>query len=125
MVAESFGLTLDEVNLVDDSGKSHKIAFGDKKNKSYENLTEEEQDKVKQILFILDKFCVGDAAYHELTLSSDGDELPRSYLIKQCRESVNNLFHKERTPGSAPGAQLDLEEELITVLRKHVSFLKI
>lgn len=122
--AESFGLTLDEVSLIDDMGKPHTISFGEKTKKNYQHLPEKEQDKVKAILFIVDKFCIGDAAYHELTLSGNGEDLPRSYLVKQCRGNLNDLCHIERTPGLASGAQLDFKDELITVLRKHIVSLK-
>ena len=33
------------------------------------------------------------------------EKLPRSYLIKQCKESLNALTHVEQTPGTAEGAE--------------------
>ena len=38
---------------------------------------------------LLDKFCVGDAFYHELSMTTDG--LPRSYLVKQCRDELYKM----------------------------------
>lgn len=37
-------------------------------------------DKLEQVLCLLDKFCASDELYHELTIMCD--ELPKSYLIK-------------------------------------------
>ena len=43
------------------------------------------KDKVKSVLFLLDNFCIGE--FHELTnMCSGGKDLPRSYLIKQCKD---------------------------------------
>ena len=92
-----------------------------KMGKCFNDLSEEDQDKVKSVLFLLDKFCIGDAAYHELTMCSGGGDLPRSYLIKQCKDDLNKLCHITRTPGVAPGAQLDIATELESVLKKQVT----
>ncbi|KAL9977532.1 hypothetical protein ACROYT_G014945 [Oculina patagonica] len=55
-----------------DSCKERKAQF-------YKNLPEEEKDKVKSILYIMDKFSVSIQAYHEL--SQQKPALPRSYLV--------------------------------------------
>ncbi len=64
---------------------------------------------------------MGEAAYHEFTMTEAGADLPRSYLIKQCKSDLNNLVEIKKTPGEAKGAQLDFETELIGVLRNKVS----
>ena len=46
-----------------------------------DSLSEEEKEKVDQILFFLDKFCVGDSFYHQHSMFND--DLPKSNLIKQ------------------------------------------
>ena len=38
---------------------------------------------------LLDKFCVGDAFYHELSMITDG--LSRSNLVKQCRDDLYKM----------------------------------
>jgi len=50
---------------------------------------------VEQGLFLLDKFCVGNEVYHELSMITKG--LPKSYLVKQSRTAMNKLYHIERT----------------------------
>ena len=70
----------------------------------------------------MDKFCIGEAAYHELTCCPGGEELPRSYLVKQCKEDLNKLCSIERTPGEASGVAFNLHDELSTVIEKMVSF---
>ena len=53
--------------------------------KGFNDLSGDDQDKVKSVLFLLDKFCIGE--FHELTnMCSGGKDLPRSYLIKQCKD---------------------------------------
>ena len=56
------------------------------------------------VLFLMDKVCVGDNFYHELTMICD--DLPKSYLIKQRQNQLNNLCHKTSTPGEEEGAQV-------------------
>ena len=51
--------------------------------------------------------------------------LPRSYLIKQCKEDLNQICHITRTPGVAEGAELDFDTELETVIQQQVSFVNI
>ena len=120
--SESFGLHLDTVKLVDDSGSTRTISFGNKSLKSYKNLPTEDKEKIQQVLYIMDTFCIGEASYHELTCCSGGEQLPRSYLVKQCKEDLNKLFYIEQTPGTANGASLDFEQELICVLEKMVRY---
>ena len=120
---ESFGLRLDSVKLVDESGKDHFLSIGsEKRSRSYKDLPDEEQQDIQQVLFIMDKFCIGEAAYHELTCCPGGEELPRSYLVKQCKEDLNKLCSIERTPGEASGVAFNLHDELSTVIEKMVSF---
>ena len=72
-----------------------------------------ENERIEQILFLLDKFCVGDALYHEVSILSD--DLPKSYLVKQLRADMNKTYHIERTRGY-PGARLDFT----STVRDHV-----
>ena len=118
--ARTFGLSLSAVEVKDDAGVYHTYAAGkENTGKSYKDLSEEEGDLVKQTVFITDKFCIGEAAYHELTMVPSGTDLPRSYLLKQCKNDLNIILIT-RTPGEAEGAQLDFERELANVLRSKV-----
>ncbi|XP_067022102.1 uncharacterized protein [Acropora muricata] len=86
--------------------------------KGFNDLSEEDQDKVKTVLFLLNKLCIGDAAYHNLKMCSGGEDFPRSYLIKHCKDDLNTLCHITRTPGVVKGAQLDFATELKSFLKK-------
>ena len=120
--AKTFGLELDSINLLDENGSDHTITYKEADHtREYKNLPEEEQEKVKNILFLLDSFCVSNAAYHELTMNECGNHLPRSYLIKQCKEQLNSLCHITRTPGQAEGVQLGFKCELLSYIRKMAS----
>lgn len=54
------------------------------------SLSDENMTRMEQMLFLLDKLCVGDVFYHELT-TYEG-ELPPSYLIKQCKNFSNLII---------------------------------
>ena len=61
--AKTFGLELQSINLLDQKGTEHTITYNESNHaRAYKDLTEEEQEKVKNILFLLDNFCVSDAA---------------------------------------------------------------
>lgn len=122
--AKTYGLTLDSASFTDQKGVNHTLSFTDQEKKKYQQLPEEEKEKIKQILFILDKCSGGEAGYHELTMTPVGTELPRSYLIKQCKESFNKLSHIERMPGKADGAQFSFRDELCSIIKNDVSWLK-
>lgn len=109
---ESFGLKLHSLSLVDKEGQTKQIPFGRcENNKSiFSDLCEEEKDKIRGVLFIMDRFSVSDAAYHEFSMMTDGME--RSYLVRQCRTDLNKLIHITKTPGKQPGVQMSFKEEL-------------
>lgn len=121
--AETFGLHLSSVEFKDDTGMFHTMEYRTDNlgKKSYKELSDAEKEKVQQILFITDKFCISEAAYHEMTMTAGGGELPRSYLVKQCKTDLNSLCHISRTPGEAEGAELDFESELKNTIMKQVS----
>lgn len=58
---------------------------------------------MEKILVLFDTFCVGDCFYHELTMVMDA--LPKSYLVKERRDQLNNVCHVTPTPGIVKGAQ--------------------
>lgn len=80
---------------------------------------EDEKDKVEQILFLLDKFCVGDEIYHELAMVSEG--LPKSYIVKQKINELNKIYHVERHPGKYPGASINFTTTLHDHIRELLS----
>ena len=75
----------------------------------FDSLSEEEKEKVDKILFLLDKFCVGDSFYHEFSMYND---LPKSYIIKQWRTQLNDMCHIVSTPGRAEGGEVSFKELL-------------
>ena len=120
--SESFGLRLNTIKLIDDSERDHILTPGSEKGlKSYKDLPDEDQQDIQQVLYIMDKFCIGEAGFHELTCCPGGEELPRSYLVKQCKEDLNKLCSIERTPGKANGAAFNFLDELSAVVEKMVS----
>ncbi|KXJ10506.1 hypothetical protein AC249_AIPGENE18777 [Exaiptasia diaphana] len=119
--ADTYGLKLSSASFCDENGTKHDMTFNNTTaSKKFKDLPEDEQNKLKQILFIQDKFCIGEAAYHELCMTPSGESLPRTYLIRQCKESLDNLCHIERTPGKTEGAQVNFRQELSKVIRKYL-----
>lgn len=51
----------------------------------------------------MDKFGVSDEFVHEISM--EFDDIPRLYLVKQCRNDLNKICHITPTPGRALGAQ--------------------
>lgn len=119
---ETFGFKLDKLSLTDLSGDKVSLEYNGATKSAYHSLSEEEKDKVKNVVHIMDAFCVSDAAYHELSMT-EHEGLPRSYLIKQCRQDLNKLYSISRTPGEWPGAQLSFMEELHYQLSKQVNYI--
>ena len=108
---KSFGLEITQLKLQDEKGGAHTLDWeptptdGD-----YENLHKEDKKKLEQVLFLLDKFCVGDEVYHELTMITE--DLPKSYLVKQLRGNLNKIYHIEQTQGKYPGAKINFTATL-------------
>ena len=73
------------------------------KDTQYSKLSEDDKARVESILYLIDKFEVGDEFIHELTMTVEG--MPKSYLFKQCRNALNEDCIIKSTPGKAPGAQ--------------------
>ncbi len=64
-------------NWLTTRGKDHFLSIGSEEGlKSYKELPDEDQQDIQQVLFVMDKFCIGEAAYHELTCCPGGEELP-------------------------------------------------
>ncbi|CAB4024927.1 Hypothetical predicted protein, partial [Paramuricea clavata] len=97
-----------EAMLQDTEGSNYNLDFQNDTTPS--DLKESDKENLEKILFLLDKFCVGDEVYHELSILSD--DLPKSYLIKQLRSDLNKTYHIERTAGKCPGANLNFPSTL-------------
>lgn len=78
---DCFGLKLDLITLKENTENQHDINY---------NPTETEQDVLKKVLYLLDRFYVSDACYHELSVICKG--LPKSYLVKQLRKDMNTIM---------------------------------
>lgn len=117
----SYGVSLGTLSAEDFSGQHIELDLSpDKPRKisKYEALPEKEKTKIKEVLHILDRFCVGDAAYHVLSVLESG--LPRSYIVKQCRGDINSSFVITRTPGELVGAQMSFKDELRRKIKEKV-----
>ena len=73
----------------------------------YKRLEEEEKQKVRTLLYIMDRFSISIQGYHEL--SHVETSLPRTLLIETCPKQMDSQWEIKRTPGSAPGAELPLK----------------
>ena len=71
---ETFGLSLSSVTFSGKDGPNHTLSYEKLKKTSFNDLPKEEQDKLKSFLFLLDNFCIGDVAYHGLTICTGGEE---------------------------------------------------
>lgn len=118
--AESFGLKLETLTVREmKTGIVHNLSTEKDVPHRFDDLSEDNKSKVETVLFLLDKFCVGDSFYHELSM--EDDELPRSYLIKQRRGQLNNICHISSTPGDEEGAQVPFREILTERIRHYAA----
>ena len=111
--AKAFGLELQSLKVKEaKTGKTHEVNAETKTDEPGEHSSSQTgMSRVEQILYLLDKFCVSDEFYHELSMIENG--LPRSYLIKQCKNNLNKLCHVTPTPGTFEGAQVSFESLLL------------
>ena len=103
--AKSFGLIPKALELeMKKSGRKKIISLSDDKENQFTGDKRKEDDKqnLLQILFLLDKFGVGDAFYHELSMAHP--ELPRSYRIKEARRDLDKLIPIRRISQPFEGA---------------------
>lgn len=98
------------LNLSDSSTNPTLHAQTSNQSDKYSTLPEEERKKVEEVRFLMDQFGVSDQFYHHLTMVFN--ELPRSYLVKQCKHNLNEMSHLTVTPGKSPGVQTSFKELL-------------
>ena len=85
------------------------------------SLSDEDKSKVVMVLFLLDKFCVGDSFYHEMNMLFD--DLLRSYFVKQKRNQLNDMCHITSTRGIDEGAEVSSKELLRERINVYVTTL--
>ena len=90
----------------------------EKVNSSYERL-DEEKEKGRTILYIMDRFSISFEGYHEL--SQVDKSLPRTHLLESCTKAMDEKWDIKRTPGTAQGAELPFKVLLEKEIREHVS----
>lgn len=64
--------------------------------------SEKDEILLKEIRFLFDVFAISDQAYHKITMKTN--DLPKLYLIKNCRDRLNENIQIVWTPRNAPGA---------------------
>ena len=89
-------------------------------NQDKKKLHPNDKNTVESILFLMDKFGVGDEFIHELSMAVV-DFPVKSYLIKQCRSDLNKQVNISTTPGLAPGARYSFKELLTDKARDMVN----
>jgi hypothetical protein len=78
------------------SGLNHNLTVPNKttdqaSDKGFDALSVDDKSKVEKVLFLLDRFCVGDYFYHELSMVING--LKKSYLVKQRSDQLKKMCH--------------------------------
>ena len=121
--SKSFGLELESVVVKESrTGVVHNLdadtTVPTPGSNCFNALSEDDKEKVEKVLFLLDKFCVGDVFYHEMTMIVDG--LPRSNLVKQRHDQLNKICHISSTPGDAEGTQVSFRELLKERIQDYV-----
>ena len=96
--ADSFGIQLDTLQGHTTNGEKVVVTLGETASASTPepSVPDDERDKVLQVLHLLDKFGVGDAFYHELSMIDKS--LPRSHKVKQVRVEYNSEIQLKTIP---------------------------
>ena len=76
-----------------------------------ENITDEEENVLRMMLFVKDRFCVSGSAYHEMAQACK--QMPRHYKLKEKITELNSLWSIQPTPNGILGVQQSLEPMLI------------
>ena len=97
------------------------LIFSGETQEAYETLPEEEKQKVRTILYIMDRFSISGKAYHEL--SQLEQSLPRTHLIESCAKVLDANWTVTRTPGASDGAELPFEVLLRNEISNYVSYI--
>ncbi|KAL5477791.1 hypothetical protein EMCRGX_G024635 [Ephydatia muelleri] len=99
----TYGLVAESLKVHTTSGKTFYIPFSD-------DAASENEDTVDlRVLYILDRYGVSDAFYHELAMLFS--ELPRSRAVKKARTDLNHTMQLTRIPGHE-GAYRSFERSL-------------
>jgi hypothetical protein len=84
-----------------------------------DSVPSDDIERMKEILFILDKLKISENAYHEIVMKT-GD-LPKLHSIINLKEKTNNTFAINRTPGNIPGAYVSLRSELTDIIKNRTT----
>ena len=87
---------------------------------AHASLPEDEKEKIKSLLFIMNKFSVSLQAYHEISqLLKDA---PRKHYIDSCQKTLDEqwLNRLKHMPGCVPGAELPFQDLLANAIQIHV-----
>ena len=108
----TYGLVAESLKVHSTSGKIIHIPLSD-------DAASENEDNVDlRVLYILDRYGVSDAFYHELAMLFS--ELPRSHAVKKARTDLNHTLQLTRIPGYE-GAYRSFERSLCEQLSTMVS----
>ena len=77
-------------------GPTVTLSLCEKDTHSSPCISPEDREKCQQILYLLDRFNVGDEVYHELSMVSKD-----LYRIKKLRSELNCGIQLTKTPGNS------------------------
>ena len=119
--ARSFGLMPASLELTSlNGGPTVTLPLYEKDTHTSPCISPEDREKCQQILYLLDRFNVGDEVYHELSMVSK--DLPKSYRIKKLRSELNCGIQLTKTPGNSEGVSTPFLSRLETEVRHMVSW---
>ena len=90
----------------------------ERKKDAFERLPVGGKEKIRAILYIMDRFSISQEAYHELTQQESS--MPKTYLVDSGQKVIDALWKSTKTPGICPGAELPFELLPEEEIRGHV-----
>lgn len=83
-------------------------------------LSPAEKEKVRTILYIMDRFSISYQGYHEI--AQVDLSLPRTHVIEGCAKTMDSKWNVTKTPGGCAGAELSFKFLLEKEIDRHVSY---
>lgn len=105
--ADSYGVKLKSLKCETLEGTDIHIDFENKSTK-YEDLPCDEKDKVKELVFILEKLGISDATYQSIHHLFPHDT-PSKAIIVQCRNSFTETFIRTQSGVRVPCIRKEIE----------------
>lgn len=112
-------ISLDVKNIHTGERESISLEKGRFSRKCAEEQRLSEAEQLQIALYVKEKFCISDEAFHELSMIFKG--LPRSHVLKNLATELNSQVNVFLTPNNTTGVQMSLRARIIVTVERLLS----